>query len=203
MKLPERLFSRMLLAYLPFTVYPYGFFRAGVAALWIVAFLWVTVAFFWFTRRLFPERSLKPAFFFWLIVWAQAAWTLTKLPPYWIASVFFLAPVSFLEDTAKPNHVRVFSGEVSRSQCQSIEAKRRLGPSKLPFWKRKKKFGRYFFERALAGLGFVGFVIMLSLVREIAEKRLGIHAFEQPAGMLLVIAVVAFLWKNQPYQKHG
>ncbi|MFH0985995.1 MAG: hypothetical protein V1882_10780 [Candidatus Omnitrophota bacterium] len=172
MKLPERLFSRMLLAYLPFMVYPYGSFRALVAALWITAFLWFTVAFFWLTRRFFPDRSLKHAFVLWLIVWAQAAWTLTRLPPYWIVSVFFLTPVSFLEDTAKPAHVRVFS----------------------------RKVPRYFFERVLVGIGFAGFVALLTFVREVAEKGLGIQAFEQPAGMLFVIAAVAFLWKNQPYR---
>ena len=165
----------MFLAYLPFMVYPYGFFRVCVAALWIVAFLWGTVAFFWFTRRLFPDRLLKHAFFLWLVVWAQAVWTLTKLPPYWIVSVFFLTPVSFLDDTAKPGHVRVFSKEVPR----------------------------YFFERALTGIGFAGFAILLAFTREIGEKRLGIQAFEQPAGMLMVAAAVAFLWKNQPYRKRG
>jgi len=201
MKLPESLFSRMLLAYLPFMIYPYGFFRAGVAALWIVLFLWITVAFFWFTRRLFPDRSLKCAFLLWLIVWAQAVWTLTKLPPYWIASVFFLAPVSFLEDTAKAGHVRVFSREVPRSQYPSIGAERKLGRSQLPFGKRMKKLGRYFFERALTGIGFAGFVMLLAFVREIAEKHLNLHAFEQPAGMLFLIAAVAFLWKNQPYRR--
>jgi hypothetical protein len=193
----------MFLAYLPFMIYPYGFFRASIAALWIVTFLWGTATFFWFTRRLFPGHSLKHAFFLWLVVWAQAAWTLTKLPPYWIISVFFLTPVSFLDDTAKPGHVRIFSREVPRSQYLSISAKRKLGPSKLPFWKRKKKLGRYFFERALAGIGFAGFVMLLALVREIGEKCLGIQAFEQPAGTLLVIAAVAFLWKNQPSRRRG
>lgn len=173
MKLPESLFSRMLLAYLPFMVYPYGFFKTGVAAIWVVLFLWVTVAFFWFTRRFFPDRSLKCAFSLWLIVWAQAAWTLSKLPPYWIVSVFFLAPASFLDGGMKGKHVRVFSKE-------------------LP---------RYFLERALAGIGFAGFVIALAFIREIAEKRLGIQAFDQPAGMLFVAAAIAFLWKNQPCRK--
>ena len=175
MKLPESLFSRMLLAYLPFMVYPYGFFKASVAALWIVAFLWVTVAFFWLTRRFFPDRSLKHAFFLWLIVWAQAVWTLTKLPPYWIVSVFFLTPVSFLEGAAKHSRIRVFSREVPR----------------------------YFFERVLAGTSFAGFVMLLAFVREIGEKRLGIQVFEQPAGMLLVAAAIAFLWKNQPYRRRS
>ncbi len=173
MKLPESLFSRMFLAYLPFMVYPYDFFKAGVAALWIVGFLWGTVTFFWFTQHLFPDRFLKHAFFLWLVVWAQAVWTLTKLPPYWIVSVFFLTPVSFLDDTAKASHVRVFSRDVPR----------------------------YFFERALAGIGFAGFVMLLTLVREIGGKSLGAQAFEQPAGTLLVVAVIAFLWKNQPYRK--
>lgn len=175
MKLPESLFARMLLAYLPFMVYPYDLYRTGVAALWIVLFLWFTVAFFWFARRFFPPRSLKPAFFLWLIVWAQVVWTVTKLPPYWIASVFFLAPVSFLEDTAKPGSMRVFS----------------------------KKVPRYLFERVLTGLGFTGFVIGMTFVREVGEKRLGIQAFAQPAGLLLVAAAVAFLWKNQPYRERG
>lgn len=175
MKLPESLFSRMLLAYLPFMIYPYGFFKAGIAALWISVFLWITVLFFWFTWRFFPDRSLKHAFFLWLIVWAQAVWTLTKLPPFWILSVFFLSPVSFLEDAAKANRVRVFSKEIPR----------------------------YFFERALAGIGFAGFVMVMALVREMGEKHMGIEAFEQPAGMLLVIATVAFLWKNQPYRRKG
>jgi len=165
----------MFLAYLPFMVYPYGFFKAGVAALWIVAFLWGSVAFFWVTRRFFPDRLQKHAFFLWLIVWAQALWILTKLPPYWIASAFFLMPVSFLDDTAKPNRVRVFSREVPR----------------------------YFFERVLTGIGFAGFVMFLTFVREIGEKRLGVHAFEQPAGLLLVIAAIAFLWKNQPYRRRS
>jgi hypothetical protein len=156
-------------------VYPYGFLKASIAAAWIVAFLWGTVTFFWFTRRLFPERSLKHAFFLWLIVWAQAMWTLTKLPPYWVVSVFFLIPVSFLDDTAKSSHIRVLSREVPR----------------------------YFFERALAGISFAGFVMLLALVHEIVEKRLGMRAFEQPAGMLLVAAIVAFLWKKQPYRRRS
>lgn len=173
MKLPETLFSRMLLAYLPFMVYPYDLFKAGVAASWIALFLWVTVAFFWLTRRFFPGRSLKHAFFLWLMVWAQAIWTLTKLPPYWILSVFFLAPVSFLDDRMKGKRVRVFSKEVPQ----------------------------YLLERTLSGLGFVGFVTALAFVREIAEKRLGIQAFSEPAGMLFVVTAVAFLWKIQPFQK--
>jgi hypothetical protein len=175
MKLPENLFSRMLLAYLPFMVYPHGFFRDGITALWIVVFLWGTVSFFWLTRRFFPDRSTKHAFFLWLVVWAQAVWMLTRLPPYWIVSVFFLTPVSFLDDAAKAGHVRVFS----------------------------KRVPRYFFERALTGIGFTGFVMLLALVREIGKNNLGIEAFEQPAGILLVVAGVAFLWKNQPYRRRG
>lgn len=171
MKLPESLFSRMFLAYLPFAVCPFTLLKTGVAALWIVLFLWSTVTFFWFTRPFFPGRSLRPAFFLWMLVWAQAVWTLTKLPPVWILSVFFLMPLSFLDDTAKARRILFFSKEVPR----------------------------YFFDRVLAGFGFVGFVMGMALVREIGEKRLGIQAFDQPAGFLLVAAGVAFLWKNQPY----
>jgi hypothetical protein len=167
MKLPENLFSRMVLGYLPFMVYPYGLLKSGVAALWIVAFLWGTVSFFWFTRRFFPGRTLKHAFFLWLVVWAQAAWTLTKLPPLWTLSVFFLMPVSFLEDTAKPEHVRVFFRDVPR----------------------------YFFERVLTGIGFAAFVMLMALIREAGEKGLGMKIFAQPAGLLFVVAGVAVLWK--------
>ena len=56
-------------------------------------------------------------------------------------------------------------------------------------------------DRVLTGIGFVAFVMLLALLREIGEKHLGMHAFEQPAGVLLVITAVAFLWKNQPYQR--
>ena len=186
MKLPESLFSRMLLAYLPFAVctcnFPlsavgsplfFGNIKTGIAALWIVLFLWITVAFFWFTRRFFPGRFLKHTFFLWLLVWAQAVWTLTKLSPVWILSVLFLMPISFLDDTAKARRVYLFSKEVPR----------------------------YFFERALAGIGFVVFVTVMTLVRAVGERRLGIQVFDQPAGFLLVVAAVAFLWKKQPYGK--
>lgn len=194
----------MLLAYLSFMVYPYDLFRAGAAALWIVVFLWFTVAFFWFTSRFFPRGLLKHAFYLWLIVWAQAVWTLTKLPPYWIVSVFFLTPVSFLEETARVGQARKISKQIPRSQSfSSRRQKGGMGPSKRSFWERKKKLGRYFFERALSGIGFVVFVIALVFVREVAERRLGIRAFDQPAAMLMVVAAVAFLWKNQPYQNKG
>ena len=165
----------MLLAYLPLAVYPFGFLKTGIEALWIILFLWTTVTFFWFTRRFFPGRSLKHAFFLWLLVWAQAVWTLTKLPPVWILSVFFLMPVSFLDDTAKARRIFLFSKEVPR----------------------------YFFERVLAGIGFAGFVMAMTIVREVGERRLGIQVFDHPAGFLLVAATAAFLWKNQPYGKKG
>jgi len=173
MKLPESLFSRLFLASLPFMLYPFDLFRNGVAAIWIVAFFWVTAAFFWFTRYFFPERSLKPAFFLWLLIWAQAVWTVTKLPPFWVLSVFFLTPVSFLESSDKAGRVRVFSKEVPR----------------------------YLFERILAGLGFIGFVMLLTFIREIFKNHLGMSLTEQPAGLLFVFAGIAFLWKNQPFRR--
>ncbi len=193
----------MLLAYLPFMVYSYDLFRTGAAALWIALFLWLTVTFFWLTQHFFPRRSLKPAFFLWLMVWAQAAWTLTKLPPYWIVSVFFLAPVSFLESPVPPgphSHQAKRSGEGGPSSRPSLKRNKNLDGRARVF---SGEVPRYFFERALAGTGFAGFVIALALVREIGEKHLGIRAFDQPAGMLLGAAVVAFLWKNQPYGKRG
>ena len=172
MKLPESLLSRLLLAYLPFMIYPLDLFRSGIAALWVVVFLWITTAFFWFTHRFFPERSLKPAFFLWLIVWAQAVWAVTKLPPFWILSVFFLMPVSFLEGTGKSSRVRVFSREVPR----------------------------YLFERVLSGMSFVVFVMLLTLFRETIESSLRMHLVDQPAVLLFALAAIAFLWKSQPFR---
>jgi hypothetical protein len=172
MKLPESLFSRLLLAYLPFMLYPLDLFRSGVAALGVVLFLWITATFFWFTHRFFPERSMKPAFFLWLIIWAQAVWTVTKLPPFWILSVFFLMPVSFLEGTGKAGRVCVFSKEVPR----------------------------YLFERVLAGVSFIAFVAILTLFRETCENRLGMSLADQPAVLLLALAAIAFLWKSQPFR---
>ncbi len=173
MKLPESLFSRMLLAYLPFMLYPYGFFRSGVAALWSAVFLWGTLFFFWFTRRLFPGRLLKQAFLLWLVVWGQAAWSLTGLSPFWILSVYFMTPVSFLEAEVKPGHVRVFSKDVPR----------------------------YFFERAMTGIGFVFFVLAMVFVREIGEKSSRLKIFCQPAGLLFVVAGIALLWKSNFFLK--
>jgi hypothetical protein len=175
MKLPERFFSRVLLAYLPFMAYPYGFLKSCVAATWIVLFFWGSVLFFWLTRRFFFRPALKHAFFLWLIVWGQAVWAVTKLPPFWILSVFFLTPSPFFDDRARTDPVRIFS----------------------------KKIPRYAFERIAAGAGFAGFAALLGLIKEVAAKDLGIGIFEQPAGTLLVIAAIAFLWKNQPYQKRG
>lgn len=175
MKLPESLFSRTLLAYVPFMAYPYGFFRSGVAALWIALFLWFTVTFFWLTRRFFPDRTLKHAFFLWLIVWAQAAWMLTRLPPFWILSAFFLTPVAFLDRDGRPEHVRVFS----------------------------RKVPRYFFERTLGGIGFAAFVMMMAFIREACERGLGMKLFEQPTGLFFAAAGIAFLWKNHLFMKKG
>ncbi len=175
MKLPERFFSRLLLAYLPFLSYPYDLFRMGVAASWVVAFLWITVTFFWMTRPCFPGRTLRPAFFLWLIVWGQAVWTLTQLAPLWLVSVFFLMPVSFLEDRTKPDHVRIFSRRVPR----------------------------YFFERVAAGLGFVAFVMVMTVARDLASVRFGVDPWGIPAGIFLAITLIAFLWKNQPYGRRS
>ncbi|HNX69197.1 MAG TPA: hypothetical protein PLL75_02370 [Candidatus Omnitrophota bacterium] len=172
MKLPESYFSRILLAYLPFMVCPFDLTRMAAEAAWAVLFLWITVFFFWFTRRLFPERLLRPAFFLWLLAWAQAAWTLAKLPPFWIVSVFFLMPVSFLEAQNKAARVRVFS---------------RLVP-------------RYFWDRFLSGAGFLCFVLAMDLGRVFFCGALGAAVFAQPAGIFLLLTIAAVAWKNQPFK---
>jgi len=173
MKLPESLFARILLAYLPFMAYPFDFLRTTVAALWVVSFFWGTVFFFWFTRRFFPERFLKTAFFLWIIVWAQAAWFLTKLQPFWVLSVFLLMPVSFLEPGNRASRIKVFSRVISR----------------------------YFWERFLTGAGFLGLVLILVITRDFMGHRLQIEIFQQPAGTFLVLAAIAAVWKCQPFER--
>lgn len=173
MKLPERLLSRMIFAYLPMMMYAPTLEKTGLAALCVAIVFWATVFFFWFCRRFFPERLLKEAFFLWLLAWAQVVWYGIHLEPFWAVSVFFLTPVSFLDPGHKASRVRVFA---------------RVLP-------------RYFWERFLAGFGFIGFVIAMTTVQEMMTKRFGVFVFEQPAGMLLLLAAAAFLWKNQNFHR--
>lgn len=172
MKLPENIFSRILLAYLPFIIYPFDLFRGTIAALWIVLFFWVTIFFFWFARHFFPERLLKEAFFLWLLAWAQASWLLTKLQPFWILSVFLLMPVSFLEERNKASKMRIFSQDVPR----------------------------YLGERCLSGLGFLGLVLLVGFSRDFLTHYFQMAVFQQPAGVFLLLGAAAFLWKNQPHR---
>lgn len=173
MKLPESLLSRVILAYVPFLAYGASFNRMCFAAACVAVVFWVTVFFFWFIRRFFPERFLKQAFFLWLLAWAQAVWYGTSLEPWWMASVFFLTPVSFLEQGNQASHVRVFS---------------RVLP-------------RYFWERFLAGFGFLGFVMALAVLQEVLTQRFKILMFYFPPGMLLLLTGAAFLWKNQSFHR--
>lgn len=172
MKIPDSLLSRILFAYLPFMVYAFNLEEAWFAAVCIVVVFWITVFFFWFTRNFFPEKLRTEAFFLWLFVWAQAVWYFTRLQPLWVFSVYFLMP-SFLEPSLKASRIRVFSRVVPR----------------------------YFLERFLVGSGFIGFVIVMALIQEILGHRLGMASFQQPPGILLLLAMAAFLWKNQPYQR--
>ena len=173
MKLPEKIFSRIVLAYLPLAVYSFDLERACQAALLIATVSWVSLFFFWFTRRLFPERFLKEAFFLGLLIWAQAAWTLMGLGPLWIVSVFFLTPLSFLEKEHTTGQTRIFSKEVPG----------------------------YFWKRTVGGFGFIGFVLLMTGVREgLGLGGRGI-SFQQPAVTLLLIAALAVLWKNQPFRR--
>ncbi|HOW58790.1 MAG TPA: hypothetical protein PLO78_03585 [Candidatus Omnitrophota bacterium] len=173
MKIPDSLLSRIIFAYLPFMVYAFDLEKAWIAVLCVVAVFWLTVFFFWFTRNLFPEKLRSEVFFFWLLAWAQAVWYFTKLQPLWALSVFFLIPTSFLEPSQKASRVRVFSRVVPR----------------------------YFWERFLAGFGFIGFVIVMALVQEVLGRQFGMMSFQRPAGILLLLSLAAFLWKNQPYQR--
>lgn len=173
MKLPETFFSRSVLAYLPLTAYGFGLEGSCQVAFWVTAVSWASSFFFWFTRRLFPERFLKAAFFLWLLVWGQTAWTLMALEPLWVLSVFFLTPLAFLEKGTKVNRVPVFSKEVPR----------------------------YFRERIVTGFGFIGFVLAVAGVQKGLELCGSGLSFQQPAITFLVIAALAVFWKNQPFRR--
>lgn len=173
MKLPENLFSRTLLAALPFMISPFDWIRTGVAAVWVVLFFWGTVFFFWFARRFFPERFLKQVFFFWLLIGAQGAWTMAGLQPFWILSVFLLMPVSFLEEKSKAGRIKVFSEVVPQ----------------------------YFWQRFLSGAGFLGFVLLLGFAQDFLSRVLEMRLFQQPAGVFLLLAMASFLWKKQSWER--
>ncbi|MBU9888343.1 MAG: hypothetical protein KTQ49_00555 [Candidatus Omnitrophica bacterium] len=173
MRLPETFFSRSVLAYLPLTVYGFGLEGVCQIAIWVTAVSWVSLLFFWFTRRLFPAAALKPAFFLWLLVWGQVVWTLMELQPVWVVSVFFLTPFSFLEKDTRSSRIPVFSKEVPR----------------------------YFGERALAGVGFVGFVLLIAGAQKGLELCGRGDPFQRPSVVFLLIAFVALLWKNQPLRR--
>ncbi len=173
MKLPESLFSRSVLAYLPLMAYAFDPPRACQTALLITAVSWISLLFFWFTRRFFPERFLKEAFFLWLLVWGQIVWTLAELEPLWLLSVFFLTPLSFMEKEKRASRARVFSKEVLR----------------------------YFWERAVAGFGFILFVLIVTGAQKGLEFGGRGISFQQPAVLFLLIAVLASFWKNQPFRR--
>lgn len=173
MRLPENLFSKMTLAALPFTVYAFDLEKTCLVTLLTAGVTWLTLFFFWFTRRLFPKIFLKEAFFLWLLVWAQSFWTLWGLGPLWIMSVFFLAPRSFLEKETNASNISVFSKE-------------------LP---------HYLWERIVGGFAFIGFVLFVTWARNVLERNGAGIVFQQPAAVFLFIAALAVFWKCQPFRK--
>lgn len=173
MKLPETLFSRMALASLPFSFYAFDLEKTCLVVLFTAGVTWLTLFFFWFARRLFPQRFLKEAFFLWLLVWAHAAWVLGGLLPLWILSVFFLAPLSFLEAGTHAAQRTVFS-------------------EKLP---------HYFWERIIGGTAFIGFVLLVTWAQRALERSEDGGFLQQQAAAFFIIAVIAVIWKCQPFRK--
>ncbi len=170
MKIPEKLFSRTILASLPFLIYTFWLYEAvGVALLTVLVF-WGTVFFFWYTRRFFPGRFLKAAFLLWLLAWAQALWTLAHLSPFWILSVFLLVPGSFLEQNTKISRVPVFSTAVKK----------------------------YFLERTINGIGFLILTTLVALLHGFLGHQLQIRIFQTPVGALFLLFAISWAWKNQP-----
>lgn len=173
MKMPESFFSRAVLAYMPFMVYAYKPEQAWQAAELIIAVYWLTLTVFWFMRRFFPGGTARHAFFLWLGLFGQAAWTVLGLLPMWVLSVFLLIPVGFLDEDKSAGRLPVFSGKVPR----------------------------YFAERILSGLGFFVFAGGLQLTGEFLGHFGHSSAIRGPAGIFFLIFLAAFLWKNQPRSK--
>ena len=170
MKMPESFFPRAVLAYMPFMAYSFSPESAWQAAALITAVYWLTLIVFWFTRRLFPEGTVKAVFFLWLGFWAQSGWWIFGLPPLWILSVFLLVPVGFLDEEKTAGRQPVFSGALLK----------------------------YFPERILSGLGFFAFAGILGLCGEFLGSFGHSAALRGPAGVFFLCFLVALLWKNQP-----
>jgi hypothetical protein len=168
--MPESFFSRTLLAYMPFMAYSFGPEQAWRAAALIAGVYWLTLAVFWFTRRLFPEGTVRCVFFLWLGLWGQAAWTALGLSPFWLVSVFLLFPAGFLDEGKAAGRLPVLSARIPK----------------------------YFAERVLNGVGFFVFAGIFELAGEFMGSFGHAAALRGPVGMFLLFFFAAFLWKNQP-----
>ncbi len=173
MKIPENVFSRTLLGYLPVMAMNYDFFHSIVAAGWIVFFLWITVFFFGFFRFCFPPKTLKISFFIWLFVWAQAAWTITKLSPVWIISVFLVVPESFWLEKIKTEKQTVFS----------------------------KKIPGFILERFVSGIVFFVLVFIAQGAVWALRNFLGAATSASIIIQFLLLSAISFLYKKPFWER--
>lgn len=173
MKLPEKAFSKIVLASLPFFVYskePAQIFTVGT--LTVLAFWWTTI-FFWCTRFWFPKNLLKIAFLIWLGALAEGAWLLGRINPIWIVSIFLLMPLSFLERKNKAFKEPVFSENVKK----------------------------YFWERFFCGVGFLGIVVFVGMLQNVLENQMHVDFFKSSPGIFLVFSIIALLRAKQPGER--
>jgi len=92
MKMPDSVFSRMLLAWLPFMAYAGSGVSAWRLAAAVAGLYWLSLLFFWPLRRFFPEAGARQVFPFWLALWGQLLWGAAGLAPFWVLSVYLLFP---------------------------------------------------------------------------------------------------------------
>jgi len=170
MKMPESFLSRMILACLPFLLYLGEQIDTWRVAGFIVVVYWLMLAAFWFSNRLFPAGAGAQVFLFALALLAQFFWQSAALPPFWILSVFFLFPIDFLRDRKEKRDSKVDL----------------------------KKFSQYFFERAMTGVGFFIFVVVLEMIMGAVRSPEHTVIEHRPAFAFFLLFLAAFLWKNQP-----
>lgn len=66
-----------------------------------------------------------------------------------------------------------------------------------------RKDSRLFQRMFLRGVLFVVLIVYLAAFQDLLGGRLLVWAFKTPAGSLLLLAIAAFLWKNQPDANAG
>lgn len=143
------------------------------------------------------EASVKEAF--------STAVNITGL--FWLTALFFAGCGSFFPERFRQGAYVIGLGVLAQT-CYSffgltplfIVSLALLMPSEI-FEIRKD--GRVFQRTFLRGLFFIILIVYLAAFQDLLGGRLLVWTFKTPAGALLLLALAAFLWKNQPDGNDG